>query len=159
MPALNPSDRGTLLSLGEQLVNTWQACRAIFASRTDRFSKHKLAGVGTVPRVEPVWEAAALETYNFRQPGARRSGVDATDDEVAVGNVSPTPYFGRNRIPIQTPKQVQPIDQHLRLVQSHFAETEWLAHAVRFGVPIAVDHAHSDSRRVAAGKQRIVQIR
>ena len=55
-------------------------------------------------------EAAGLEPHNAGQCGAGRTSIDTANQKVAIGQIPPAPDVRGQGDPIQSPKEIQPLN-------------------------------------------------
>jgi hypothetical protein len=64
--------------------------------------------------------------------------------------------MNRDGIPLQSPEQIQPIDQNYRLVQADLGPRKWLANAIGGGNRIAIHNRDMQSSGMAVGHKRLM---
>src|SRR5579872_5411557 len=137
---------------GEELVHAGQPFRAILAIFPQGLAEHKLAPIGEISGIQPVMKAPRFETHHTCDRRPRRARVDARDQEVRIRNILSAANEVWHGLPVEPPKQVQPVDQDHCFVQPDFRAAEWLSHTVRFGDAVAIDQEHPQSIRMSGGK-------
>lgn len=139
-------------NLREQLIDAGQPCGALFAIGPQWLTQDKLARVGSIPGIQPKMEATGLEPHNAAQCGARRAGIDAADQKVAIGQIPPAPDVRWPGDPIQSPKEIQPLNQNMHFVQADLACRKRLPHTVSFRNAVSVDRVDLNARWMTRGE-------
>jgi hypothetical protein len=67
--------------------------------------------------------------------------------------------FSLNALPVQPPKQIDPVCQHNRFWQPSLAAAEGLAHAVGFAHCVRIDECDLQPSRMAERQQRLMKVR
>ena len=145
--------------LRKQFVYARQARCAVFTAAAQRLAENELPGIGVVAGIQPVMKSARFQPDNAREGRASCSGIDTTDQEIAIRHIHAMADVGWIGNPAQTPKHVQALDQNLHFVKADFALRKRLPDAIGFRDSVSIDCAHVKSIRVPGGEQGMVQKR
>ena len=147
-------------NLREKLRNGAKPVGLMPVGPIERLSEDELPRVRVVPEIEPVGNAAPHGRESVMYLGSGSAAVDATDDEIKiVVQVVTGAQMLRNGLPIESPEQVQPVDENDGFEEPNLARGERLADAVRGRDPVSIDHGHRQARRMPARDERLVKMR
>ena len=84
----------------------------MFIGPVERLSEDELPCISTIANIEPIADAAPCGGGSLMYLCAGGAAVHATDDQVEIVlQIVPSGQMLRDCLPVESPKQVQPVDK------------------------------------------------